>query len=54
MTEEQERLYLLTSLYNRDLSIASVESIWSDRVKKARTEGAKVALEQGKDHLEDV
>lgn len=54
MDEQEERIYLLTGLYNREISIASVESIWADRIKQARLESAKVVLEQNKDHLEDL
>lgn len=54
MDEQQERVYLLTLLYNREITIAGVESIWADRIREARENGAKVALEQSKDHLEDI
>lgn len=54
MDEQQERIYLLTQLYHRNMSIASVESIWSDRIKQAKEQGAKIVFEQNKDILEDV
>lgn len=54
MEDQQERIYLLTGLYNREISIASVENIWGERVKQAKLEAAKVAMEQTKDNLEDI